>query len=585
MKKSALKITLFVLFSTSLLFMNCASSKVESQSQKEENAALSEDETESQEEQPEVEDNAPEVSVEEPEPKVEGKKVKETKEEKQARLAQEKEDKEKAKAEAKKQKEAEKLEKQKQKEQEKIARLQKKDNYTGWIYIPKKNFTAKKGDIQLKMRGNAGTFGIYAIPESGKPRPLITTSDEYGSTFFSLMVGRQEYRLNREAGVKTEARETEYGAQMAYTIKDKAQCVVDFSFMPSIATSSRVDILRVTVYTINLGKTTQSFTVKGVFDTMLGENTLGHFSTAARSRINAETQFTDMSVEKWIRSANEKACIQFMLNGRGITNPKSVTLANKDLLSSATWSPVIKEQRSFSSVLAYNNSALAINWKTAYLDPLKTDVITFYISVATDDREPAGKDFLANLYAGKTALPSNLPEKNPVTENAPVPQEVSEEAAATEFHENMPAVSGENKLPSTADTDSDLYIPPNSPAAATTSASRASAAIAGIELASDDDGDLTEYYYNSNSSDQLPVAVPVDEPSAYYASAPKNVSSPELKKEKVQVTEKQLDPEYIQNLLDRIAEIENDPALVDKAGVERMNAELDAILEELRRMQ
>lgn len=576
MKKSALKITLFVLFSTSLLFMNCASSKVESQSEENENVSLAEGENDSQEEQPEVENNSPETSAEKPE-----KKVKETKEEKQARLAKEKEEKEKAKAEAKKQKEAEKIEKEKQKEQEKIARLQKKDNYTGWIYIPKKNFTATKGDIQLKMRGNAGTFGIYAVPEAGKPRPLITTSDEYGSTFFSLMVGRQEYRLNREAGVTSEARETEYGAQMAYTIKDKAQCVVDFSFMPSIATSSRVDILRVTVYTINLGKTTQAFTVKGVFDTMLGENTLGHFSTAAHSRINTETQYTDMSVEKWIRSSNEKACIQFLLNGRGITNPKSVTLANKDLLSSATWNPVIKEQRSFSSVLAYNNSALAINWKTAYLDPLKTDVITFYISVATDDREPAGKDFLANLYAGKTALPSNLPEKNSFTENVPVPQNVSEEDTATEFHTNMPAVSGDNKLPSTADTDSDLYIPPDSPAAATTSASRASAAIAGIQLATDDDGDLTEYYYNSTYSDQLPVVSPVEEPSSVLTSAQKPDSMPK----KVPVTEKQLDPEYIQNLLDRIAELENDPALIDEAEVARMNDELDAILEELRRMQ
>ena len=73
-----------------------------------------------------------------------------------------------------------------------------------------------------------------------------------------------------------------------------------------------------------------------------------------------------------------------------------------------SWLPSAQETRSFSSVLAYNNSALGVNWKTAYLDPLKTDVITFYISVAADGNEPAGKDFLASLAAGRTALPSNM---------------------------------------------------------------------------------------------------------------------------------------------------------------------------------
>src|SRR5574344_1734380 len=292
---------------------------------------------------------------------------------------------------------------------EKEAAKKKKDDYTGWVYEPQKNFTLTNGDIKIDMRGSTGSFNMYAIPETGRPIPLLATYDEFCSTFFSLMIGRKEYRLNREAGVKSEARKTEYGAQMAYTVPNKAQIVIDFSFMPSIATSSRVDMLRITVYTINLGKSTQAFTVKGVFDTMLGENTVSHFSTAAHRRINNEVQYTDMAVEKWVRSENQRASIQFLLCGKGITAPRAVTLGNKDLLSGSTWLPVAEETRSFSSVLAYNNSAMSINWKTAYLDPMKTDVITFYISVATDGNEPAGKEFIAQLNAGRTALPSNLP--------------------------------------------------------------------------------------------------------------------------------------------------------------------------------
>lgn len=453
-------------------------------------------------------------------------------------------------AEKKARLEAEKAEKQKRREADKIARKQRKDNYTGWVYIPAKNFTLTNGDIKLTLRGNTGSFEIYAIPETGKPVPLLATYDEFCSTFFSLMVGRKEYRLNREAGVKSEARKTEYGAQMAYTIPDKAQIVVDFSFMPSIATSSRIDMLRVTVYTINLGKSTQSFTVKSVFDTMLGENTVTHFSTAAHSRINSETQFTDMDTEKWIRSGNEKAVIQFLLNGRGITNPKAVTLGNKDFLALPTWLPVVQETRSFNSVLAYNNSSMAINWKTAYLDPMKTDVITFYISVATDGNEPAGKEFIAQLNAGRTALPSNLPNTVQTTTVAPEPVEVPSEAAESAYHENMPAISGESTVPSTATMQEGKVLDTESPAEAQVLQS-------------------PSVYGGNGASAATGTAVSPTAVSKPYSSA-------------APVTKEQLDPEYIQRLLDRIADLESDPALVDKAEVKRLNDELDRILETLR---
>src|SRR5574344_989908 len=329
---------------------------------------------------------------------------------------------------------------------EKEAAKKKKDDYTGWVYEPQKNFTLTNGDIKIDMRGSTGSFNMYAIPEIGNPIPLLATYDEFCSTFFSVMIGRKEYRLNREAGVKSEARKTQYGAQMAYSISNKAEVVIDFSFMPSIATSTKIDMIRVTAYVINLGKSTQSFTMKGVFDTSLGENTMAHFSTAVHSRVNTEIQYSDMSGEKWIRSSNERATIQFLLNGKGITSPKAVTLANRDVLATPTWLPVVQETRSFSSVLAYNNSAMAINWKTAYLDPLKTDVITFYISVAADGNDPAGKEFLAALAAGKTALPSNLPNTIVTTTVAPEPASVEPEATASTYYEGMPAIDGQSTV-------------------------------------------------------------------------------------------------------------------------------------------
>jgi flagellar motor protein MotB len=431
---------------------------------------------------------------------------------------------------------------------EKEAAKKKKDDYTGWVYEPQKNFTLTNGDIKIDMRGSTGSFNMYAIPEIGNPIPLLATYDEFCSTFFSVMIGRKEYRLNREAGVKSEARKTQYGAQLAYTIPSKAEFVVDFSFMPSIATSTRVDMVRVTVYVINLGKSTQSFTVKGVFDTTLGENTLAHFSTAAHSRVNSEIQYGDMSVEKWIRSSNEKAAVQFLLYGKGITSPKAVTLANRDVLASSTWLPVVHEARSFSSMLSYNNSAMAVNWKTAYLDPLKTDVITFYVSVATDGNDPAGKEFLAALAAGKTALPSNLPNTVATTNVAPQPQVVPQEATESTYYEGMPPISGE----STVSNSKASVLDTESPA---------------------ETGSQSSYQQYVT-----PVTAPAARPAATTTAQPAATV-------KNEITDAQLDPEYIQNLLDRIAKLESDPALVDKAEVKQLNDELDAILAKLRSVQ
>lgn len=495
-------------------------------------------------------------------------KKKETPEEKAARLAAEKEAKKKEKESASKAKALAKIEKQK-----------RKDNYTGWIYIPKKNFNMTNGDIKLNMRGSTGSFEIYAIPEVGSPVPLLATYDDFCSTFFSLLIGRKEYRLNREAGVKSEARKTEYGTQMAYTIPNKAQIVVDFSFMPSIATSSRIDMLRVTVYTINLGKSTQSFTVKGVFDTSLGENTMAHFSTAAHSRVNKETQYNDMSVEKWIRSSNEKAAIQFIFDGYGVTKPKSIILGNRDFLSTSVWLPVVQESRSFSSVLAYNNSAMSVNWKTSYLDPMKTDVITFYISVASDGNEPAGKEFIATLNSGKSALPSNLPNSVQLTTVAPEPVPVPSEP--TTYYENMPAISGDSTVPSTAtdvnkgavlDTEKEetvnvpaIPITPTVPVVPSTSLSTKTATATSSNPA-----------FTSNNN----VVPKVDSSLVNKANETYNESYPLSS-----ITKAQLDPEYIQTLLDRISDLESDPALVDKAEVKRLNEELDAILSIIRSQQ
>lgn len=429
---------------------------------------------------------------------------------------------------------------------EKLAAKQKKDPYTGWVYLPEKNPEVFSGDVKLVLKTGTGSFGIYVIPEQGKEIPLLSTYDAYNSSFFAIKCGRKEYRLNRENGVKTSTRKTAYGAQLVYTIDNKAQVTVDFSLFPSISTSSRVDMIRVTVYTTNLGKTIQSFSVKSVFDTILGENAYTHFSTAARSRVDGERLYTDMSGERWIRSSNEDSTIQFLLDGKGITKPQAVILGSKDLLSGTSWQPAIQESRGFSSVLTYNNSALGINWPTFYLDPQKTNAITFYISVAADGNDPAGKDFLNALETGNIALSATPPSYVTTSDVAAAPSDIPQEELTTFYRTGMPII---------------------------------------------DDGQdhLEEQNYETNENVEVPEVNEVDDVVSIVETIDNKetevLSDIPQSVEGVSVVDTQLDPEYIQNLLDRIAQLEENPSLAAPGELQSLNDELDAILLKLRSLR
>ena len=381
-------------------------------------------------------------------------------------------------------------------------------DFKGELYESKK-LIVNKGDSMLFLDGSSGNFGFYAIPEQGDPIPLLSKYDSFSSSYFTLKIGRKEYKLSKVGGCFTEAIKTPLGAQMAYLVRNQAEVVVDFSFMPSIPTSTKLDMLRVTVYVINLGDSLQSFALKGLFDTNLGEKSNCHFSSAAHSRINSEMQMLSMDEDLWVRSANKKAAIQFLLNGTGISRPYAVTLGNKDLLSKSTWVPSVQMSKSFNSVKNYNNSALAINWQTTYLDSLKTECYTFYISTATDDNIPAGKKFLADLKAGRAALSANSKALQGTTDIAPSPVLLSSSDA------NQPLV--EDKTP---DYEKSIYI---------------------------GDDNSASLVYNSDV-----------------------------------VTEEQLDPEYIQNLIDHIAQLKNEEGQIDEKELARLNSELDSILTKLR---
>lgn len=397
------------------------------------------------------------------------------------------------------------------------------DPYTGWAYTVVDTAVYRKGHLKAVMSGSQGSFGLYAVRDDGKEIPLLSSYDFFNSTAFMLRVGRKEYLLNYSGGISSEARQTEAGIQMSYTIPGKATFLLDFTFPEDGITGGLEDTIKVTMYTVNLGQNPQTFTSKAIFDTILGESSSRHFLTFAVPELNTQRKFHTMKSDRWVCSASNAAAIEFVFYGADITEPECVTLGPIGKLSDY-WEPDAHEGKGFSTALSYNNSGIAANWKTSYLLPEQVDVKTFYIATAEGvepvyaGRMPAGDELVESIEAGEGPFPGDKGSK-PVKAKETVPAAESE---ATD----TPAASGA-----------------------------------------------------ARSSEPAPAAKEEQALPPAQAEPDKAPLSDAAKA----VTEDQLDYEYIQNLIDYIESLQ-DAEAIDREELTSLNEELDAIFERLRSM-
>jgi hypothetical protein len=259
----------------------------------------------------------------------------------------------------------------------------------------------ESGNIKLVLRGDFGTYGIYAVNRNGSQMPVFVDYDNFLSTYFSIRAGKTEYRLNETSGVLSSVAQEGSGGRLLYTIPKTADVSAAFAFMKTSADRDD-DMLKVTVTITNREPRTDTFALKGIFDTVLGEKTDIHFSTALTKSVKSEVQYRSMSGEKWILSQGSGCGVQLLLYGGDITPPAFVTLGNKDIMSLPLWVPAAGSARSFDNVMSYNNSAVSVNWDTTDIKPAQSASFIFYIVVSADGDEPAGSTWLASLQGETT---------------------------------------------------------------------------------------------------------------------------------------------------------------------------------------
>lgn len=392
-------------------------------------------------------------------------------------------------------------------------------NFTGWVDTSNKPIDYSLGKIRFKVKPKKGTFNILVLNEDERSIPVLSTSNEYMTTSFYLLAGKKIYKLNEDSNVKTFARRIENGVSLRYFIENVSEVVVNFECLKSSETSD-YDTIKVSSTVTNLKKTKNNFALKVIFDTVLGETDRHHFYNSNKEPVRNELSLRNFKYEKWFVSQNSSASLQFLFEGSDITPPSLVALANYSTLANKkSWEPDMSTYKTFDTVLSYNNSAVGVYWEKQPLAVEENFTSIFYMAVASDNHQPSGDLLINDSSIGNNDVEIITTDKEP--EKKAVEEPVKE------------------------------FITPDS--------------------------------QPKTPENNSPIEV-IDQPVIVEE---KNIDSDIQNKKKTNEKEDNFEEkyteEYVRRLLIRIAELETSNAEINKSELDMLNAELDSILEYLRK--
>lgn len=415
----------------------------------------------------------------------------------------------------------------------------KKQNFVGWIDGSLDPIAYEKGIVKIRAIPSLGSFNISAVNARGKAVPVLLSSNEYVSTSFYLYTEKRIYKLAAGAGVRCSAKLNDDGIELYYSIKNVADVDIVISCFSSTE-NAQVDMIKFSAGIQNISSRNEKFALKAIFDTVLGESDKYHFYLPDGTSIKNENQFPNAGegIKPWIISKNDKASIQFLFYGADITKPEYVYAANYSTLDTQNWYPNLLTFRSFDTVYAYNNSALGINWSAATIKPEQNASYIMYAALAVEEDSPRGQYFIhPELYSEK-------PEKEEKREVIPEETEFVEEPVIEPVTKST---SVKNQEPVVEEKVPEPVVEPKP---------------------------KTEQPAKQEPKPRIREKKEPETP------APEDI--PVVQFDVLSLSKEQLEPEYIQNLINRITVLEESGQAVNRAELLQLNAELDAILEILR---
>lgn len=252
--------------------------------------------------------------------------------------------------------------------------------------------------LKVRTKGKLGTFNIYIRDRDDELSPVFSTQEEFTSTSFYLQAGKKVFKLSGGSGITTASRATVDGFQIVYIVPKIAQVLVDFKILNSDEKRDG-DMVKVSAYVKNLKGRNETFALKLILDTMIGEKRSSHFYDSVSIPVKTETLYRNVKNYPWFLTGNEESSFQILLTGAEATEPELVAVGAYDTLNTMNWEPSIVTNRSFDRVSSYNNSAFEINWKPEMLEKDSAFVSTVYFAVSSYPDPINGENYIKNYVA------------------------------------------------------------------------------------------------------------------------------------------------------------------------------------------
>lgn len=287
----------------------------------------------------------------------------------------------------------------------------------------------ESSNLKIKSKGKLGTFNIYIRDRDDRLLPVFSTQEEFTTTSFYLQVGRKVFKLSGGTGITTATRETVDGIQIVYIVPKIAQVLVDFKILSSNEKRDG-DIVKVSAYVKNLKGRNDTFALKLLLDTAIGEKRPTHFYDSENIPIKTETLYRSVANYPWVLTGNESSSFQILYSGADTTEPELVAVGAYETLNTMNWEPTIVSNRSFDTVSSYNNSALEISWKPVDLEKDAADVFTLYFAVASFPDSINGESFIENYVAPVEEKEPEAPKTEIISaDDVPFEEPVADESS------------------------------------------------------------------------------------------------------------------------------------------------------------
>ena len=374
--------------------------------------------------------------------------------------------------------------------------------------------------LKLVIYPKTGNFCLYhsKAEDTREYEPLYDDRSQSSVNIYSVLFNGSIFHLNNKSGKKIIINQAQNEITIMFQISMDFLVTQTFSFVPSKQRSTG-KVLKVVTEIQNISGDIADIALKALFDTSLGEKNFIPLYTDLRSEIGAELMLQPvLEKDSVIFSADRGYACLFFLRNEYMTVPTSVYIANWERLIPKKWLPSYISGRSFRKYSSADPGLLYV-WSPQKI-PNKatfsvTNCIGFYDYRNTDE---------------------NVTAYSAYTQGTP--------------KETVKSVPASVKKP----TVTTIYrtAPTNPPAATAPKA--------------------------QPSDNPAPVAV-TEQPVAVQPTEPDTPADPVDPVDPVKAEEPQKDYRYVQELLDKIAELEQYSDELSIEEIEKLRTEVDNAIE------